>query len=152
MTSALIPPTIPALASLRPAELVRCTLSALNRRDIPAATASFGDRFTFVDHAVGFTFMAKEQLADFFQKAINVLQESLIDVESTAECGGHVIARWTLRGIATQELGALAHRQRVCVTGVSIAEVTDGAIASWADFYDASRSWRFSLVGSYANY
>ena len=46
-------------------DVVRNILKALNKMDIADATSYFSDRFTFVDHALNFTFTEKEGLDGF---------------------------------------------------------------------------------------
>ena len=153
MTSTLTSPQLSGAGVSTPENIVRRIFGGLNSRDITSATNHFSDRFTFVDHALALTFTKKEDLDDFFHKAAQVLQDSSFEVESTTVLGDQVIAEWTLGGIKSHEPGAgLQRRTRVAVKGVSIARVSDGTVTSWADYYDASRSWRFSLADLYVDY
>ncbi len=153
MTSTLTCPQLSGAGVSTPENIVRRIFCELNNSDIASATNHFSDRFTFEDHALALTFTNREDLDDFFHKAARVLQDSSFEVESTTVCGDQVIAEWTLAGIKKHDPGAGLHRRtRVSVKGVSIARISSGTVTSWADYYDANRSWRFSLSGLYADY
>ena len=81
------------------------------------------------------------------------MQESSFEVGSTMICGDPGLAEWTLSGIKNHDFGAgFRRRTRVSVKGVSVVRVINGEVVSWEDYYDASRSWRFSLAGMNADY
>ena len=69
MTSTLTYPELSEVTSSTPDVVVRNIMGALNRRETEEATNHFSDRFTFVDHALAFTFTDKEGLNNFLSKA-----------------------------------------------------------------------------------
>ncbi len=129
-------------------QILRHMLTALNEGRVSDAAEWFADRFTFNDHALDLEFTGKERLTEFFQKSRELFADSNVEVESISECGDHVIAKWKLTATQDQNYGGYCSRRvRISISGVSIAYVEDGRIMKWSDFYDATRSWRFSLAG-----
>ncbi len=153
MTNTLTCPELSEVTSSTPDVVVRNIMGALKRRDIEEATNHFSERFTFVDHALAFTFTDKEGLNDFLLKAVQILQESTLEVDAITVCGNLVTSEWTLSGVKDHDFGVgFRRRTRVAVNGVSVARLVNGEVVSWADYYDSIRSWRFSLAGLYADY
>jgi len=74
-----------------------------------------------------------------------------VEVISTFESGDHVIAEWKLS--ATQTVSYWIQLQvPISVRGVSIAEIENGRITHWSDYYDEKTSRRMTLASLFTDW
>src|SRR5262249_62173941 len=72
--------------------ILQSVLDALNEGRIAEAVAQFDDHFTFTDHALDLEFTDKSRLIEFFQKARELFPDTVVEVDSSFQCGGYVSA------------------------------------------------------------
>ena len=123
------------------------------REKISKAVDQFDDHFTFTDHALDLEFTDKSRLIEFFQKTRELFPDTVVEVDSTFQCGDYVIVEWKLTATQTApyyESGCF--RVPISLRGTSIARVENGRITRWSDYYDQNRSWRFSLAAIFTEW
>ena len=134
-----------------PKYILQSVLTALSHGKISEAVDQFDDHFTFNDHALGLEFTDKRRLSEFFQKSRELFPDTVIEVISTIESGDHVIADWKLT--ATQTVSYWIQLQvPISLPAVSIAEVENGRITHWSDYYDEKTSRRVTLASLFADW
>ena len=127
--------------------IFQSVLDALNEGRISEAVAQFDERFTFTDHALDLEFTDKGRLVEFFQKSRELFPDTVVEVDSTFQCGDYVIAEWKLTATTqTVPYGSTRFAIPISLRGTSIVRVENGRITHWSDYYDKNRSWRVSLA------
>src|SRR5215472_9832406 len=81
--------------------ILQSVLAALNEGKISQAVDQFDDHFTFTDHALDLEFTDKGRLIEFFQKTRELFPDTVVEVDSTFQCGDHVLAEWKLTATQT---------------------------------------------------
>src|SRR5262245_2241125 len=128
-------------------------LDALNEGRISEAVAQFDDHFTFTDHGLDLEFTDKSRLSEFLQTARVRFPDTVVELDSTFQCGDYVSAEWKLRAMQTMPYyGSTGLRIPISLRGTSIARVENGRITHWSDYYDQNRSWRFSLAAFFTEW
>src|SRR5215467_13625583 len=84
-----------------PKRILQSVLAALNEGKIAKAVDQFDDRFSFSDHALDLEFTDKGRLVEFFQKTRELFPDTVVEVDSTFQCGDHVLAEWKLTATQT---------------------------------------------------
>src|SRR5215467_9779700 len=142
-----------SLGVIAPNRILQSVLDALNAGKISQAVDQFDDHFTFTDHALDLEFTQKERLARFFQTTREVFPDSVVEVDSTFQCGAYAIAEWKLTATQTVPYyGSMTLRVPISLRGTSIVRVENEKITHWSDYYDQGRSRRFSLAASFAEW
>jgi ketosteroid isomerase-like protein len=134
-----------------PKYILQSVLTALSHGKISEAVDQFDDDFTFNDQALGLEFTDKGRLSEFFQKSRELFPDTVVEVISTFESGDHVIAEWKLT--ATQTVSYWIQLQvPISLLGVSIAEIENGRITHWSDYYDEKTSRRVTLASLFTDW
>ena len=134
-----------------PKYILQSVLTALSHGKISEAVDQFDDDFTFNDQALGLEFTDKRRLGEFFQKSRELFPDTVVEVISTFESGDHVIAEWKLT--ATQTMSYWIQLQvPISLPGVSIAEIENGRITHWSDYYDENTSRRVTLASLFTDW
>src|SRR5262249_37832620 len=130
-----------------PKRILQSVLAALNEGKIAKAVDQFDDRFSFSDHALDLEFTDKGRLVEFFQKTRELFPDTVVEVDSTFQCGGYAIAEWKLTATTqTVPYGSTRFAIPISLRGTSIVHIENGRITHWSDYYDQNRSWRFGLA------
>jgi steroid delta-isomerase-like uncharacterized protein len=133
--------------------ILQSVLAALNEGRISEAVDQFDERFTFTDHALDLEFTDQGRLIEFFQKSRELFPDTVVEVDSTFQCGDQAIAEWKLTATQTMpSYGYKRFRIPISVRGTSIVRVENGRITHWSDYYDQNRSWRFSLAAFFTEW
>jgi steroid delta-isomerase-like uncharacterized protein len=128
-------------------------LTSLNQGDVSAAIAQFADEFIFHDYALDLEFTQKGRLAEFFQKSRELFPDTVVEVVSTFECGEYAIAEWKLTATETAApYGSLRVRLPISLSGASVAQIENGSITRWSDYYDQITSRRISLAAFFTEW
>src|SRR5215831_15044494 len=131
--------------------ILQSVFTALSHGKISEAVDQFDDGFTFNDRALGLEFTDKRRLREFFQKSRELFPDTVLEVISTFESGDHVIAEWKLT--ATQTVSNWIQLQvPISLPGVSIAEIENGRITHWSDYYDENTSRRVTLASFFTDW
>ena len=131
--------------------ILQSVLAALNEGQISNAVDQFDDHFTFTDHALDLAFTRKERLVKFFQTTRELFPGTVVEVDFSFQCGDHVVAEWKLTATqAVNYYGSTALRVPISVRGASIVRCENGRITHWSDYYDPTRSRRFSVAALFA--
>ena len=136
-----------------PKRILQSVLAALNEGNISKALDQFDDHFTFTDHALDLEFTDKGRLVEFFQKSRELFPDTVVEVDSTFQCGDYVIAEWKLTATTqTVPYGSTRFAIPISLRGTSIVRVENRRITHWSDYYDRNRSWRFSLAAFFTEW
>jgi ketosteroid isomerase-like protein len=136
-----------------PKRILQSVLAALNEGKISKALDQFDDHFTFTDHALDLEFTDKGRLVEFFQKSRELFPDTVVEVDSTFQCGDYVIAEWKLTATTqTVPYGSTRFAIPISLRGTSIVRVENRRITHWSDYYDRNRSWRFSLAAFFTEW
>jgi steroid delta-isomerase-like uncharacterized protein len=141
-----------ATAFSNPKYILQSVVTALNHGKIYEAVDQFDDDFTFNDHALGLEFTDKGRLKEFFLKARELFPDTAVEVISTFESGNHVIAEWKLTATQTMSYWIQLQVLPISLPGVSIAEIENGRITHWSDYYDESTSRRVTLASLFTDW
>src|SRR5215472_719871 len=136
-----------------PKRILQSVLAALNEGKISKAVDQFDDHFTFTDHALDLEFTDKGRLVEFFQKSRELFPDTVVEVDSTLQCGDYVIGGWKLTATTqTVPYGSTRFAIPISLRGTSIVRVENRRITHWSDYYDRNRSWRFSLAAFFTEW
>jgi hypothetical protein len=130
---------------LAPIDVLRSVFTALNQRNISKAVDQFADGFTFHDHALDLEFAEDDRLIEFFEKSYELFPHTAVELISTFECGDYAIAEWKLTATNTQQFGSRNYRFPIVLRGSTIAQIKNGRVAHWSDYYDKLMSRRGPL-------
>ena len=134
-----------------PQYILQSVLAALNNGKISEAVDQFDDHFTFNDQALGLEFTDKARLTEFFLKSRDLFPDTVVEVTTTFESGDHVIAEWRLT--ATEKVSYWIQLQvPISLSGISIAQIENGRITHWSDYYDEKTSRRVSLASLFTDW
>lgn len=141
-----------ALTEVRaPQYILQSVLTALNNGKIPEAVDQFDDHFAFNDHALGLEFTDKRRLTEFLQKSRKLFPDTVVEITAIFESGHHVIAEWKLT--ATETVSYWIQLQMpISLSGVLIAQIENGKIKRWSDYYDEKTSRRVTLALSFTEW
>jgi SnoaL-like domain len=144
-------PDIASIGVDAPGRILQSVLAALNEGEISNAVDQFDEHFTFTDHALDLAFTHKERLVKFFQQSRELFPDTIVEVDSTFQCGDYTIAEWKLTATQTVPYyGSTTLRVPIFARGTSIVHCENGRITHWSDYYDQIRSRRFSLAAMFA--
>jgi len=129
-----------------PQGILQSVLEALNQGRISQAVNLFEDDLTFNDHALGLDFTDKGRLTEFFEKCREYFPDTAVEVNSIFECGDRVVAEWKLNATETVPFGPTKLRKPISVRGTSIAQIQNGRVTQWSDYYDSIASRRFKAA------
>src|SRR5215813_1213528 len=113
-----------------PKRILQSVLAALNDGKISKAVDQFDDHFTFTDHALDLEFTDKGRLVEFFQKSRELFPDTVVEVDSSFQCGDYVSAEWKLTG-TTVPYGSTRFRIPISLRGTSIVHTKNGRITLW---------------------
>ena len=132
--------------------VLQSVLTTLSNGKISEAVDQFDDDFRFTDQALGLEFTDKGRLSEFFQKSRELFPDTVVEVISTFESGDYVIAEWKLSATqpVTHWIGQL--QAPISLPGVSIAEIENGRITHWSDYYDEKTSRRVTLASLFTDW
>jgi steroid delta-isomerase-like uncharacterized protein len=120
-----------------------------NGRFVDAA-AHFADTFRYTDHGIGLEFKDRSELAEFLSKARELYPDSSLTTDRVFTSGEHVIVEWTYRATLSEPFyGGMSMQVAVSVQGASVAQIQDGEIIDWADYYDGLKSRRTALAAHF---
>ena len=134
------------------ANILKSVLTALNQRNITEAAAQFADAFKFNDYALGLEFTERERLSEFFQRSVELFPDAVTELISTFECGEFAVAEWKITATETVPWGAFQRKLPISLQGVSVAQIDDGKIIRWSDYYDQNTSRRIGLAGFFTEW
>src|SRR5215469_16568818 len=135
-----------------PKYILQSVLTALSHGKISEAVDEFDDDFTFNDQALGLEFTDKGRLGEFFQKSRELFPDTVVEINSTFECGDHVVAEWKLTTTQTVSYWIQLQVVPISFSGVSIAEIENGRITHWSDYYDDKTSRRVTLASLFTDW
>ena len=135
-----------------PRSILQSALVAFSEGRISEAVAQFDERFKFNDHALALEFTDKLRLAEFFEKSRELFPDTTLEVVSLFENGNHAVAEWKLAATQTVPYGSISYRIAIDLPGSTIVRVVNGRIIEWSDYYDQSRSRRFSLAAFFTDW
>src|SRR5215510_4282281 len=151
MTTTDMLPDIASIGVSVPNRILQSVLDALNAGKISQAVDHFDNHFTYTDHALALEFTDKKRLIEFFQKTQELFPDTVIEVDASFQCGDYAIAEWKLTATQTVPYyGSTSLRVPISLRGTSIVRVENGRITHWSDYYDQTRSRRFSLAAMFA--
>ena len=133
--------------------VVQVVLQALSEGHGPKAVRQFTDQFTFTDNGLGLSFTDKGRLQEFFNKMRELYPDMSIVPISTLQSDACEICEWTLQNTVSEGMfGHLERKVSVSVTGVSVAQLKDGLITHWADYYDGLTARRTALSAHFTEW
>ena len=141
----------PALNDIAtPESIVLGVLDDLRNGRLVDASAHFADAFRYADHGIGLEFTDRARLMEFFYKARELYPDSSLTTDRVFTSGKHVIVEWTYRATMSEPFyGGVSMQVSISVQGASIAQVQDGGIIEWADYYDGLKSRRTALAAHF---
>ena len=118
-------------------EVVRAYFDALNERDYEAVAAAFSDDCEFVSMASGARFTGTGSMLHGLREFADAFPDWTVEVANVVASGSHVVTEWKTTG--THEgvfRGESPTGIRFRRDGCSVAEVEDGQIVRYRDYYD----------------
>ena len=120
-------------------DVVRGYFDALNERDYEQVAASFSDDCEFVSVASGAKFTGTDSMLHGLREFAEAFPDWSVEVANIVASGPYVVTEWKTTG--THEgmfRGESPTGIRVRRSGCSVAEVQDGRIVRYRDYYDRS--------------
>ncbi len=120
-------------------DVVRAYFDALNDRDYEQVAALFSDDCEFVSVASGVRFRGTDSMLHGLREFSEAFPDWAVEVVNTVATGPYVATEWKTTG--TQQgmfRGASPTGIRFRRDGCSVAEVEDGRIVRYRDYYDRS--------------
>jgi len=120
-------------------DVVRAYFDALNERDYEKVAASFSDDCEFVSVASGAKFTGTDSMLHGLREFAEAFPDWSVEVANIVASGPYVVTEWKTTG--TQEgmfRGESPTGIRFRRDGCSVAEVEDGRIVRYRDYYDRS--------------
>ena len=120
-------------------DVVRAYFDALNERDYEKVAASFSDDCEFVSVASGTKFTGTHSMLHGLREFTEAFPDWSVEVANIVASGPHVVTEWKTTG--THEgmfRGESPTGIRVRRYGCSVAEIEDGRIVRYRDYYDRS--------------
>ena len=120
-------------------DVVRAYFDALNERDYEKAAALFSDDCEFVSVASGVKFTGTDSMLHGLREFAEAFPDWAVEVANVVASGRYVATEWKTTG--TQEgmfRGESPTGIRFRRDGCSVAEVEDGRIVRYRDYYDRS--------------
>ena len=120
-------------------DVVRAYFDALNERDYEKVAASFSDDCEFVSVASGVKFTGTDSMLHGLREFAEAFPDWSVEVANIVASGPYVVTEWKTTG--THEgmfRGESPTGIRVRRNGCSVAEVEDGRIVRYRDYYDRS--------------
>jgi steroid delta-isomerase-like uncharacterized protein len=118
-------------------DVVRAYFDALSERDYDRAAAPFSDDCEFVSVASGVRFKGTESMLHGLQEFAEAFPDWTVEVRNVVASGAYVAAEWRTTG--THEgmfRGEAPTGIRFRRDGCAVAEVVDGRIVRYRDYYD----------------
>jgi ketosteroid isomerase-like protein len=135
-----------------PHRILESVVAALNQGQISKAVDQFDDDLRFTDHALGLEFTDKRRLTEFFQKWRELFPDTVVEVDSTFECGDHAIAEWKLTATESAGYGSMQFRKPIFLRGTSVVQTKNGRVTRWSDYYDQLTSRRVSVAAFFEDW
>src|SRR5262245_20799072 len=136
-----------------PAAIVVGVLDDLRNGRLVDASAHFSEAFRYADHGIGLEFKDRARLTEFFSKARELYRDSSLTTDRVFLSGEHVIVEWAYRPTLSEPFyGGMSMQVSVSVQGASIAQVQDGEIVDWSDYYDGLKSRRTALAAHFQDW
>lgn len=118
-------------------EVVRAYFDALNERDYEGVAAAFSDDCEFVSVASGVRFRGTESMLHGLREFADAFPDWTVEMVNVVASGPYVATEWKTTG--THEgvfRGESPTGIRFRRDGCSVAEVDDGRIVRYRDYYD----------------
>ena len=118
-------------------DVVRAYFDALNERDYDGAAALFSDDCEFVSVASGVRFRGAASMLHGLREFAAAFPDWSAELTNVIVSGAYVAAEWRTTGTHEGEFrGASPTGSRFRREGCSVAEVHDGRIVRYRDYYD----------------
>ncbi len=120
-------------------DVVRAYFDALNERDYEKVAALFSDDCEFVSVASGARFTGTDSMLHGLREFSEAFPDWAVEVSNVVASGRYVATEWktsgTQQGVFRGESPTGIHFRR---DGCSVAEVEEGRIVRYRDYYDRS--------------
>ena len=118
-------------------DVVRAYFDALNERDYEQAAALFSDDCEFVSVASGVKFTGTDSMLHGLREFTEAFPDWAVEVANVVASGPYVSTEWRTTGTHEGEFrGESPTGIRFRREGCSVAEVEDGRIVRYRDYYD----------------
>ena len=118
-------------------DLVRGYFAALNDRDYERAAQSFTDTCEYTSMASGVRFTGSASMLNGLREFADAFPDWCVEVERVVVSDPFVVVEWHTSGTHEGEFrGTLPTGIRFERRGCAVAEVVDGRIARYRDYYD----------------
>ena len=126
--------------------VVRAYFDALNERDYERAAAAFSDDCEFVSVASGARFRGTDSMLHGLREFAEAFPDWTVEVGNVVASGPYVAAEWKTTGTHEGTFrGEAPTGIRFRRDGCAVAEVEDGRIVRYRDYYD--RATLFEQLG-----
>jgi steroid delta-isomerase-like uncharacterized protein len=117
--------------------VVRAYFDALNQRDYERAASAFADDCEFVSVASGARFKGTESMLHGLREFAEAFPDWTVEVGNVVTSGPYVAAEWRTTGTHEGMFRGVAPTGiRFRRDGCAIAEIVEGRIARYRDYYD----------------
>jgi limonene-1,2-epoxide hydrolase len=134
--------------------VLQVALAALKRGDFLGVVEQLSREFTFSDYALELEFTDKQELITFFSRTCERFPNTERTDTVILSSADHVVSQWTLTGTEAQPffLGGRTMHLPIHARGVSIAQIENGKICQWAEYYDQIQSRRYCVAGMFTDW
>jgi steroid delta-isomerase-like uncharacterized protein len=133
--------------------ILQIALAAWRQGNFVEVVDQFNGQFTFTDHALGLEFKDKGRLIEFLAKIGEYFPDSERRDNTIFSSWDRVISEWTLTATQAEPfLGGRLRKVPICVRGISVAQIKDGKISQWSDYYDQLKSRRYGVAAFFTEW
>jgi steroid delta-isomerase-like uncharacterized protein len=117
--------------------LARKLCDAWSSHDASVVDQLFAEQGVYEDVAAGQTFRGRDAIKGFLKQNFAAIPNFKVAVTKVFSTGGLIACEWAMSGTQTGDLPDLpATGKSFRVRGASVAQVQDGRIVHWTDYYD----------------
>ena len=122
---------------MTPEEVVRAFYDAFNRRDFAGSADLFADPCTYESIASGHVSYTPAEIADGHRAWAAAFPDGHVEMTNVFTAGRYVVVEWSAQGTQTGPLrDEPPSGKKFARRGCAVAEVEDGKIVAYRDYFD----------------
>jgi steroid delta-isomerase-like uncharacterized protein len=139
-------------AGTTPEQILQTFLTAWWHGNVVEAAEQFSDEFTFIDRALGLEFQDKEGLIEFLASAREFFPDGQRTDKTICSSDDGAVSEWTLTATVSEPFFGGLSSVPIRVQGISVAQMQNGKIARWSDYYDQTTARRYGLASRFSEW
>ncbi len=127
---------------MKPEAIVRELYDAFNERDFDRAAAAFAESCEYESIAAGSVMRTGAEVADGLRAWAAAFPDGFVEMTNVIATGPWIVVEWHAQGTQTGPLrGEPPTGRRFERRGCAVAEIEDGKIVRYRDYYDRAQMY-----------